>query len=148
MERHSTAGLVTPHTSSVCCLCLQPRLLTDIAWLIEWGRGITLLLRSENAYTFANFSLGSFDVMIGSIVLLLPNVASGMYNAQITCAHPNTCVIERGWDYLSLNTNFKRSHLLNQFSSRLLPSSGTTHTAVHKHSTHVFILQSIRISSF
>ena len=38
--------------------------------------------------TLANLSLGSFDVMMGSIVRKFPNVTSGIYRAQTTCAHP------------------------------------------------------------
>lgn len=38
--------------------------------------------------TLLNLSFGSFDVTMGSMVLLLPKVTSGMYRAHTTWAHP------------------------------------------------------------
>ena len=38
--------------------------------------------------TLRNLSCGTDDILIGSIVVTFPNLTSGMYNAQTTCAQP------------------------------------------------------------
>ena len=47
----------------------------------------------KHTVTLENLSFGTFVVTIGSIRLLLPNVTSGMYRAQTTCAQPEWTVI-------------------------------------------------------
>ena len=53
---------------------------------LRWDSG-------KRTCTLENLSLGTFVVTIGSIRLLLPNVTSGMYRAQTTCAQPEWTVI-------------------------------------------------------
>lgn len=51
-------------------------------------------------FTLENLSRGSFEVMIGSMILLLPNTTSGIYNAQATWAHPPESVRFRAPSFL------------------------------------------------
>lgn len=65
-------------------------------WLVELYKYFTLL----------NLSVGTMLKIIGSIVETFPNLTSGMYNAQTTCAQPELSVFFRAPSLLGHSSHF------------------------------------------